>query len=43
MVVEHAKAENYYSINIKELSMDDGALLCQIKPAGNEEEHTLQK
>lgn len=26
MVVEHAKAENYYSINIKELSMDDGAL-----------------
>lgn len=26
MVVEHAKEENEYSINIKELSMSDGAL-----------------
>lgn len=37
MVVEHAKAENKYSINIKELSMEDRALQCHIKPAGSVE------
>lgn len=42
MVEEHAKAENQYSINIKELSMDDGALQCRIKPAGNKKS-TLQE
>lgn len=37
MVVEHAKTENKYSVNIKELSMEYGALQCHIKPAGSTE------